>query len=869
LSEGAPERIHGAIGLPAAGERVAGWVRVAGWAAVYGGQVRATWVTLDGSPLGFVGRGLERPDVAAELGWCPVAVGYDEYLPLDPELRGRHDVGVLVQDDHGRVRSWTVPVEVEPAPRPSPTALLERAELAQGWLALEGWASAIPESWLDVVVDGTVIGQAWAGAPRPDAPRPGALGFRVFLRGGRPGAVVRVEHEGRPLAEATIAGAARPPDAGATLPPVSIVIPVHGRSGLTDGCLAAVADTLPAAFRGEVVVVDDASPDDTAAVLERWTAKLPLRVVRHEVNRGFVDSCNDGARAATGDVLVFLNNDALVLPGWLPAMLETLRLPDAGAVGGRLLHPDGRLQEAGGAVFRDATAWNLGRDEARPDDPPWDHVRPVDYCSAALLGTPRELFLELGGFDERYRPAYYEDTDYAFALRRAGRRVYCQPAAVAVHAEGGTAGRDVGTGIKAFQERNRERFAAKWAGMLAAQPPPPAALLPALGRRLARRGRRVLVVCPDTPRWDAEGGARRLLHLVKMMMADGWRVTVLIHYAGSARHERELRAMGVEVVPGPATVASADRLPVDPAVLLSESAFDLALLAFWHVADIYLPILRRHAPTLPVVVDSVDLAFLRTARQRATEGGLTTQDGEDFRRELNAYAAADLVWTVSHDEARLLETLLQGRVRARTVPDAEDVQPSAHSLVDRRGVVFIGNFRHAPNVDAASWLCGEIWPRVSPALREKHPLLVVGGHLSEGRAAALAEAPHTRVVGWVPSVEPYLHEGRASVVPLRFGAGTKRKLVQSLMARTPVITTTIGIEGLGLADGDGIRVADDPASFAAALERVLEDDGEWERLAAAGRPRVVARHDPALVASRLREVIAELLGRSPRSAATA
>jgi GT2 family glycosyltransferase len=924
------------------GGRTARWLRVAGWVAARGSRLRLVRVSLAGRPLGIVACRLPRPDVRTALGdWCPLHVGFDQMLPIDPDLTGRQDVTLTAQDDEGEQRSWTRSVEIEgdPPPRTRP-GTPGRASFGAGWLEVSGTVTRAAEGLVDVIVDGALVGRAWAALRRGDPHVVASLGFHVFLRAGRPGAQLRVEQAGRVLLEGSVTAAPPlPPSAlrqarsvlawgvdggvGAGLPfaqvcerpldesvlpfvragfevvaipegrsdaeaearrvaaralahvgpagprwqllddvpglpTVSVVIPVRDRGDLTAACLAAVADTLPDDFRGEVVVVDDGSTDDTPAVLETWQAHLPLRVVRHDHGLGFVDACNDGARVATGDVLVFLNNDALVLPGWLPALLDGLALPDAGAVGGRLLFPDGRLQEAGGAVFAEASAWNLGRDEPRPDDPPWEHLRTVDYCSAALLATPRALFLQAGLFDETYRPAYYEDTDYAFTLRRLGRCVYYQPAARAVHLEGGTAGRDPAAGTKVFQVRNRERFARKWAVELASQPPAPASLLPALGRRHARRGgRRVLVVCHDTPRWDAEGGSRRLLHLVRMLMADGWRATVLVHLPSSPRHELELRAMGVEVVPGPGAAE-----PVDPAALLGEASFDLALLAFWHVADAYLPILRRHAPQMPAMVDSVDLAFLRTARQRVVEGQLSPQDGEDYRRELNAYAGADLVLTVSDEEARVLELLLGARVRARTVQDAEDVARSRVPLAQRQGVVFIGNFRHAPNVDAAEWLCHDVWPRVPAGLRARHPLVLVGGNLEPAHEAALRGAPQVRIAGWVPSVEPYLHGGRLSVVPLRFGAGTKRKLVQSLLAGTPVITTSLGLEGLGLVDGDGLCVADDAASFATLLERLLEDDAEWHRLAEAGRPRVLERHDPALVAARLREVVEELVGSS-------
>jgi GT2 family glycosyltransferase len=250
-----------------------------------------------------------------------------------------------------------------------------------------------------------------------------------------------------------------------TAPPtVSIVIPCFNGIAHTDACLTALGETLPDDFAGEIVVVDDGSSAAAVARLKAWTKIEPrLRVLRNRTNIGFLRSVNRGAEAATGDILVFLNNDTIPIAGWLPPLLRTFREhANAGAVGGRLVYPSGRLQEAGGVVFRDGSAANFGRDDHNPDLPLYRVFREVDYCSAALLATPRSTFLELGGFDVLYEPGYYEDTDYCFRLRDKGYRVFLQPESVVVHCEGGTAGLDVSSGMKRYQIVNQDKFRARW-----------------------------------------------------------------------------------------------------------------------------------------------------------------------------------------------------------------------------------------------------------------------------------------------------------------------------------------------------------------------------------------------------------------------
>lgn len=209
-----------------------------------------------------------------------------------------------------------------------------------------------------------------------------------------------------------------------------------------------------------------------------------IELVHNPLNEGFVVACNQGAALARGEFIVFLNNDTQVTPGWLEHLLAVMDDDQVGVAGSRLVYPDGRLQEAGGIIFNDASGWNYGRD-GDPRDPRYGYDRPVDYCSGACLMVRASLWRQLDGFDSRYTPAYYEDTDLCFATRAAGYQVMYCAASVVVHHEGVTAGTDTAAGCKAFQPRNRQRFADKWRDALREQlPPPPASSPDDAARRL-------------------------------------------------------------------------------------------------------------------------------------------------------------------------------------------------------------------------------------------------------------------------------------------------------------------------------------------------------------------------------------------------
>jgi O-antigen biosynthesis protein len=226
----------------------------------------------------------------------------------------------------------------------------------------------------------------------------------------------------------------------------------------------------------EIVLVDDGSGPEAGDALASLTEGRPrVRLVRTDANLGFVGAVNLGAETASGDILVLLNDDTITLPGWLAALLRTFRQrTDAGAVGGKLVYPDGRLQEAGGIVFSDGSAANFGRGANDPDAPQFSYLREVDYVSGALLATPADVFRSFGGLDPVYGFGYYDDSDYAFKLRRSGLRVYFQPESVVVHMEGGTAGTDLSAGPKRNQELSRRVFSDRWASELTAQPERPA-----------------------------------------------------------------------------------------------------------------------------------------------------------------------------------------------------------------------------------------------------------------------------------------------------------------------------------------------------------------------------------------------------------
>ena len=240
-------------------------------------------------------------------------------------------------------------------------------------------------------------------------------------------------------------------------PFVSIIIPVFNHSNYTFNCLNSLQSIKSVKY--EVIVVDDASTDDTQEILGKISG---IRIVTNTNNLGFIRSCNRGASEARGELICFLNNDTKVLPNWLESLLTVINNdPHVGAVGSKLIYPDGRLQEAGGIMWKDASGCNFGRFND-PNKPEYNYLREVDYCSGASLLVQKELFKSIGGFSEEFLPAYYEDTDLCFTIRKLGYKVIYQPKSQVIHFEGISSGTDIESGVKKHQQTNSIKFEIKW-----------------------------------------------------------------------------------------------------------------------------------------------------------------------------------------------------------------------------------------------------------------------------------------------------------------------------------------------------------------------------------------------------------------------
>lgn len=610
-------------------------------------------------------------------------------------------------------------------------------------------------------------------------------------------------------------------------PEVSIIIPVHNKFELTYDCLKSIYRN-PQKTSFEIILVDDLSSDETLLAALVFTGAV--RVARNARNLGFVGACNAGAETARGRFLYFLNNDTIVSGEWLDALARSFADPRTGIVGSRLLNADFSLQECGGIIWSDGTAWNYGRG-ADPSHPDYRYLRDADYVSGAALMIRADLFRELGGFDRLYEPAYYEDADLCLRARQAGHAVRVQPGSTIIHLEGRSNGTELTSGLKRYQVVNQIKFVRRWRDALKAHGDN--GVNP---HRAAQRyiGKRALFIDDTAPTPDRDAGSLNAVTHIRALQSFGYHVVFVPsdNMADLAPYTARLEQEGVECVYAPYYWSLEDWLR------RRAPEMDLVYLHRFSNANNFMALVRRFCPNALVVYNVADLHSLRQKREQTLGVRASDQRKVSEAREIELIGAADLALVPSSFELEYVRERAPGaNVHCIAWPvEAADKPPG---FAERTGLGFVGGYRHTPNVDAMEFYASEIQPRLQ-ALQPGLRLEMAGSDMPE--KLHTLESETLKAIGHVEDLDGFLMRLKATVAPLRWGAGLKGKVLSSFGAGTPCMMTSVAAEGMDLPDALKVCVADDPGEIAVALNRLTTDEGAWAEASAAGLAFVRERY---------------------------
>lgn len=630
-------------------------------------------------------------------------------------------------------------------------------------------------------------------------------------------------------------------------PRISIVIPCYEKLEFTVRCLISIAKH-PPNVDYEVIVVDDNSKQDDYSCLNQVPG---LRLIRNQVNQGFIDSCNAAAQAARGAYLYLLNNDTVLQPNSINFLENTFsKFPEAGIVGSKLLYPNGQLQEAGGLIWSDGSAWNYGRMQSARH-PSFNYLRSVDYCSGASLMIPRKLFLELGGFDTYFKPAYYEDTDLAMKVRQCGLDVLYQPLSKIVHFEGISHGKDENRGLKKHQSLNQIKFLKRWSSVLRNHRS--SGQDPDLEKD---RGfmRRVLLIDKCTPTPNRDAGSVCLLNFMLLLRYMGYQPTFIPddNYYNLPPYTEFCQGLGIECLYAPYETSVKGHLRK------FGSRYDLVVLFRPDIAFSHMQTVREYCPQARIIYYPHDLHYLRLEREAAVLGKKRRwkEAGVMQRRELNNSVQADSTVVLSlHEQELLRQQLPLCKIEYLPLILNTNYSATRRPQFGGQNLVFVGSFGHAPNADAVQWFSQEILPIVC----EQWPqvvLHIVGAN--PPTAVTRLNGPNVKVLGHVEDLDSLLQNMQVAVVPLRFGAGMKGKVGTAMRCGLPVVSTTVGCEGMPVVDGSHILIANEAASFGDAVARLLGNQAQWEQLSQGGLDFAVSQWGAKASIKRMRAILENL-----------
>lgn len=604
---------------------------------------------------------------------------------------------------------------------------------------------------------------------------------------------------------------------------VSIILVLYNQAEMTYSCLASIKECLAGSvLKVETIIFDNGSKDRTHMLLDRLEG---ARIIRSDSNLHFLKGVNAASRHARGRHILLLNNDAQLLPGSLESAVKTLDDdPSIGAVGGRLILPDGALQEAGSIIWQDGTCLGYGRGR-RPSDPEFMFQRDVDYCSGAFLLTPRALFESMNRLDEKYAPAYYEETDYCVRIWESGRRLVYNPKVTIQHFEFASSGA-VKEALE-LQQRNHQVFCRTHADWLSKQPAAGSDIL--VARTHHDDSPRILLLEDRIPKVWLGAGYPRAVDVIHGLVALDAKITLFPMVFPENDWVEIWKSLPLTVELGRVD----DSIDLREFLRQRRGAFDAIFVTRPHNMRQLRKVIDREPELLgnaKLIYDAEALFSNREILKESLNGGALSQSEQQklIREELDLTKGSDLVLSVSTAEKEVMVSNGLSNVEILGHKVIADVTTTPFEA--RRDLVFLGAVHddNSPNADSIRWFATEVLPELRRLLGQDIRLTVVG--LVKAPSIEALDGSALTLLGTVDDLKPIFETARLVVVPTRFAAGIPHKVHQVASFGVPVVATDLIATQLGWSGGKDILASSEPMVFAAHCHQLYTNSALWEEI---------------------------------------
>lgn len=802
---------YGRIDAPGKASRISKYLEVSGWVFSKSSPVERVEVFVDNFPLGAAQYGHARPDVVAAYSSRDAAdCGYSGRFHVDEFLAGRRILMVRVWDARGNSKEYVQTLFIEGADQQQTAGRHLIAVPENGAGESENIETHVPPDQLS--------------ASKKFLTSMAKTSLDSFLNSN---ATIEIPQHERP--------------------DVSIILVLYNRAELTLQCLYSILKSNARSF--EIIIVDNASTDETRLLLKRIKG---AQIIENETNIHYLLGCNQAARRARSEFILLLNNDTQVLADSIASALRTIgSAPDIGAVGGKIILPDGTLQEAGSIIWRDGSCLGYGRGDS-PFAPTYAFKRDVDYCSAAFLLTRRDLFLEDGGFDEDYAPAYYEETDYCVRLWKKGKRVVYDPASVVLHYEFASSVSQQSAINQAIT--NQPTFVNKNQDWLDSQYRPLQENILAARTSRRRGGKRILFIDDRVPHVTLGSGFPRSNRILCEMIEAGHFVTLYpLNFPQedwASVYQDIPQEVEVMLDHGPARLSEffGKRADYYDVIFVSRphnmAALDRSLSK--------MPRIRRRAK---VVYDAEALFSLRDIEQLRIKGKELSPEEKRRRIDAEVSLAGNCSCIVSVSERESQEFIKYGFKCVHTLGHSLSATPTLKGFDERRDILFVGAMHSetSPNTDSMIWFHEEILPLVQKMLGQNVRLMIAGP--ASHPLKTYFNNGSVRVLGKLDDLSSLYEQARIFIAPTRFSAGIPHKVHEAAAHGLPVVATTLTGAQLGWNHEEELLLADDAEGFAAACVRLYQDCALWNRLRENALNRVKMDCSPETFTEKLRDII--------------